>query len=242
MSGRREEWESFVAVGWSLAGFRDSRRALEALSCVAVRALPGARWGSVSRHRRGRLCTVAWSDPTARAVDGLQREAGVGPTIDTARLHTGCVSPDLSTERRWPGFGPHAVRALGVHGVVSARLAVDADDSDAVLTVYADHVGAFDGASCELLALLASAAAVGVAAVVNRELARDLTRALASNREIGVAMGVLMTRHQLSREQAFELLRSASQNRNEKLRDVATEVADTGVLPAVHGRHEPLPG
>jgi AmiR/NasT family two-component response regulator len=55
-------------------------------------------------------------------------------------------------------------------------------------------------------------------------------RALESNREIGVAMGILMQRHQLTREQAFDVLRGVSQDSNRKLSVVATEVADTGIL------------
>jgi hypothetical protein len=43
-------------------------------------------------------------------------------------------------------------------------------------------------------------------------------------------MGVLMNRHKISRSQAFDLLRVASQNTNRKLADIAVDVADTGVL------------
>ena len=60
--------------------------------------------------------------------------------------------------------------------------------------------------------------------------ATNLVRALESNREIGVAMGILMQRHQVSREVAFDLLRTASQDTNRKLSVVASEVADTGML------------
>ena len=58
----------------------------------------------------------------------------------------------------------------------------------------------------------------------------QLSGALTSNRDIGVPMGVLMQRHKLTREQAFDLLRVASQNGNRKLRDLAVEVGDTGEL------------
>jgi ANTAR domain len=51
------------------------------------------------------------------------------------------------------------------------------------------------------------------------------------SREIGTAMGVLMARNQMTQEEAFEALRGASQHLNRKLRDVAAEVVDTGVLP-----------
>jgi AmiR/NasT family two-component response regulator len=39
-----------------------------------------------------------------------------------------------------------------------------------------------------------------------------------------------MQRHRLSREQAFDVLRVASQDSNRKLSVVASEVADTGTL------------
>jgi hypothetical protein len=54
--------------------------------------------------------------------------------------------------------------------------------------------------------------------------------ALTSNREIGVAVGIVMVNHQLTDEQAFELLSRTSQHRNRKLRVIAHEVARTGVL------------
>ena len=61
--------------------------------------------------------------------------------------------------------------------------------------------------------------------------AANLLKALESNRETGVAIGVLMARHGLTREQAFDVLRHASQNSNRKLAHVAGEVAETGAYP-----------
>jgi AmiR/NasT family two-component response regulator len=71
---------------------------------------------------------------------------------------------------------------------------------------------------------------LAVSNVIAREKATQLESALASNREIGLAMGVLMTSFKLTREQAFDLLRIVSQHTHRKLRDVATEVADTGTI------------
>ena len=42
-----------------------------------------------------------------------------------------------------------------------------------------------------------------------------------------VAVGVLMARHHLTREQAFDILRLAGQRTNRKVSDIAREVADT---------------
>jgi len=63
-----------------------------------------------------------------------------------------------------------------------------------------------------------------------RDRAKNLERALASNRDIGTAVGVLIAQHKLTREQAFDLLRIASQNTNRKLHDVALDVIDTGAV------------
>ena len=58
----------------------------------------------------------------------------------------------------------------------------------------------------------------------------QLERAVSSNREIGVAVGILMVNHTLTDEQAFDLLSRVSQHTNRKLRLIALEVARTGAL------------
>jgi AmiR/NasT family two-component response regulator len=58
----------------------------------------------------------------------------------------------------------------------------------------------------------------------------DLQAALESNRRIGIAIGILMTRLRITDEAAFDLLRRASNDRNVKLRQVAEEVIYTGAL------------
>jgi AmiR/NasT family two-component response regulator len=58
--------------------------------------------------------------------------------------------------------------------------------------------------------------------------AEHLQRALVSNRQIGMAMGILMERYKLTQEQAFDRLRDLSQRSNVKLRDVAEQVICTG--------------
>lgn len=65
--------------------------------------------------------------------------------------------------------------------------------------------------------------------------AGHLERALASNREIGSAMGILMISHKLTSEQAFDLLRRTSQHGHRKLSVVAREVVETGVLELPSG-------
>ena len=58
----------------------------------------------------------------------------------------------------------------------------------------------------------------------------NLEIALVSGRRIGMALGILMARHGLTDQQAFERLRVASQTRRCKLRELAERVIFTGTL------------
>jgi ANTAR domain len=60
--------------------------------------------------------------------------------------------------------------------------------------------------------------------------AANLELALATNREIGQAIGILMATHHLTASQAFDQLRKASQHAHRKLREIAADVVETGTL------------
>ena len=47
-------------------------------------------------------------------------------------------------------------------------------------------------------------------------------------------MGILMQHHRFTREEAFDVLRVASQNSKRKLADIAAHVVETGALPIDH--------
>jgi AmiR/NasT family two-component response regulator len=61
-------------------------------------------------------------------------------------------------------------------------------------------------------------------------LAANLQIALASSREIGMAMGIVMDRHKLSTDQAFDLLARISQRQHRRVRELALEITETGAL------------
>lgn len=100
----------------------------------------------------------------------------------------------------------------------------------ASLNIYSDRAAAFDDGAAAIGLLLATHGALAIAAERHRERAVNLERALESSRVIGIAVGVLMSQHKVSRSEAFDLLRIASQNSNRKVRDVASQVALAGTL------------
>jgi hypothetical protein len=62
--------------------------------------------------------------------------------------------------------------------------------------------------------------------------ASHLKRALHHSRDIGAAVGVLMSRHRVTQEEAFQLLRRASQDQNRKLHEISLDVLRVGELSA----------
>ena len=64
-----------------------------------------------------------------------------------------------------------------------------------------------------------------------QERSRNLQIAVATNRQIGTAVGILMAEHKINSDEAFELLTTASHTLRRKLRDIAAEVTTTGELP-----------
>lgn len=59
-----------------------------------------------------------------------------------------------------------------------------------------------------------------------RQQAKDLGAGLASNREIGKAVGLLMAAHRVTEQEAFGILDRTSQDLNLKLADVAARVVE----------------
>ncbi len=212
---------------------------LDLLVDTAAEHIPGARWTSVTTLRQGRFSTDAASHDTARRVDAIQYEVGSGPCIDAALEDHVFVTGDLPRDDRWPAFATKAAEESPVRSVFAQRLTLHGHvPAIASLNVYSDAAEAFDEAALGVGLVLATHASLLVTATLERQHARNLERALQSNREIGVAMGILMQRHRITRDQAFHVLRVASQDSNRKLAEIATEVADTGTITM---RRWPLP-
>jgi PAS domain S-box-containing protein len=83
--------------------------------------------------------------------------------------------------------------------------------------------------------LLAKAFTLAVDRLVSDQQAASrqahLETAMQSHRQIGQAVGILVERHRLTPTQAFERLKSASQARNLKVREIASRVIETGLDP-----------
>ena len=111
------------------------------------------------------------------------------------------------------------------------RLLID-KRKGAALNLFSETPNMFDAESAGRAAVLAAFASVAINAVSKGDDAASLRRGLLSNREIGKAVGMLMLLHDMTEDQAFDLLRRHSQALNIKLADVARTVIERrGQLP-----------
>lgn len=209
------------------------RDPLEAVARMAVELIDRAEWASITRFADGEFETVALTDEKACEADAIQYAVGSGPCLD-AIIQDAVYRPnDLRRCEQWPEFGRRVYAEVGVESMLSYRLLKEGGDDDVIegLNIYSRTRAAFDDDDVLVGLMIATHGALAAQSIVNARKVENLQKALISNREIGTAMGVLMSRHNVTREQAFDLLRIASQNSNRKLRDVAVDVAETGALP-----------
>ena len=205
---------------------------LQRLVSVALERVPGTRWASVSHLRAGRFTTPAFTDEVATRADTLQYEFGSGPCVDAALDDSVYVTGDAAADSRWPKWGQRVASEVGVRSVFAQRLhLLDGSELIASLNIYSDQSSAFDEQAVGMGLVLATHAASILSETIAKDRATNLERALDSNREIGVAMGILMANGNLTTQQVFDQLRVASQDFNRKLHDIAADVALTGQLP-----------
>jgi hypothetical protein len=227
VAGQFEELELSLAAG------APEPLTQQRLVQFAVRGIPGAEHASVTVVHGGRAPrTAAASDELTPHWDQLQYDCGEGPGLDVIASNGFELVADLSTDTRWPRFARAVIAQTPARSMLSFRLFLN-DEDRAGLNLYATRPGAFTDRSVATGSMFAAYASMALLAAARLDTVGHLTRALETNREIGVAMGILMTKGLLTRSQAFEQLRLASQALNRKLYDIAGEVATTGALPVI---------
>ncbi|HET7488099.1 MAG TPA: ANTAR domain-containing protein [Acidimicrobiales bacterium] len=226
-----------VAVAQALVHADTIDGALDEVVQAATRTIGGCNDATFSMVAPGdEIVTPAAAHPAGPGLKLAlaQYQAAEGPCLDAIRAEAVIATPDVTADPRWPGLRALAIdtpcrAVLSVpvvderHHVVLGALccysyaAEGLDDSDAECAVLlAAHLGA-------VMALALDAAAAGRRVV-------ELGHAVQTRDVIGQAKGILMERQHLTAEQAFDVLRRASQRLNRKLVDIADELASTGAL------------
>ena len=131
----------------------------------------------------------------------------------------------------------------GALSSLSVPLRIDEDEQvTGAINIYAREPNAFDTASRTAATRFGPYAAVAAGNLHAYQGARDradnLQAALVTRGVIDQAKGILMDRHKLTADQAFQVLAQMSMKTNRKLYAVADELVHTGDLP---GNWSPAP-
>jgi transcriptional regulator with GAF, ATPase, and Fis domain len=222
----------FAALAEIIYQGSDAKEMYAAICVAATLAIRGCDHASLLVRENDRYVTVGASDRVAQHIDDLERRAGDGPCIDAIEEETPQIDTDLTRASQWPELASVLVAETPVRGAMGFRLRVD-KRKGAALNLFSDTPNLFDDESAGRAAVLAAFASVAINAIAKGEDAASLRRGLLSNREIGKAVGMLMLLHEVTENEAFDLLRRHSQALNIKLADVARAIIENrGQLPS----------
>jgi GAF domain-containing protein len=213
---------------------------LQELAALTVTVLTGELFCGITLRRDRHPVTVASSDARAARVDEIQYGHDQGPCLTSMRDGVVVLIEDLVEDVRW---GAYRVPAL-THGVRSSLSLPLGGDSGMIgaLNIYASEPRVFGPteqlAAARFAAEASRALALAVRLTERTEMSEHLQSALASRAVIDQALGVVMGQQRCTADEAFATLRTISQNRNVKLREVAAEIvtAVSGHPPADEAR------
>jgi GAF domain-containing protein len=195
------------------------------LACVGV---AGCEMAGITLLERDGPTTAAATSHAAATIDAIQYQANDGPCLDAYRRQVVNRIDSTVTDERWPEFSDGAA-AAGVRSALAFPLVVGGDGLGA-LNLYSSVESGFDGGDERTGAVFAVHASMTLANARaywrTDELRRNLERALATRGVIDQAKGIFMAREGLNADDAFEVLRRASQRANRKIYDLALDVVN----------------
>jgi GAF domain-containing protein len=208
---------------------------LQTVTELAKTVMSGHPEASVSLLVKDKPSTVVSTGQLAVDLDETQYERGHGPCLHAARTGELTEIADTRTESRWRDYSQRAAEA-GNLSSLSVPLTIDEDEQvSGALNFYARIPNGFDHDSRSAAQAFGSYAAVATGNMYAYQSARgmadNLQAALESRAVIDQAKGILIERHKLTPDQAFQLLAQVSMNANQRVRDVADHLVHTGELP-----------
>ena len=162
-------------------------------------------------------------DEIADRLDAVQSAAQSGPSVEATSLGK-IVASTPEAHPSWAQFWSVAGE-VGVTAALSIPLR-SGDTTYGALNVYATEPGPISEIEAGLARTLADHISNALALIDASALNTQLQEAITTRQLIGEAKGILMESESCTRDQAFDLLRRASQRTNRKLRDIAQEIVD----------------
>jgi GAF domain-containing protein len=200
---------------------------LEGVAAAGCSLLEGCSAASITLLQLDRPMTIASTSEVANALDDAQYRQGDGPCLTAAREERLVQLDHIADQAPWPAFAA-AAADRGIASSLSVPLLLNAPQLRGGLNLYADEEGSYDESDVAIAESFASQASTVVMNAIAywREFdqAANLVRAMEHRAEIEQAKGILMATQRCTADEAFDMLRRASQRENRKLREVAAEI------------------
>jgi hypothetical protein len=202
----------------------------DAVAGFAVTHLGADLAGVSLRPPEGDSVRLAASHAELVRLDDAEGESGRALGWPTPERGALISVADTRTDRRWPTWSSvvSRQRLLAVCLIEMTRLG----GRPVTLELFSRTAGAFDAR--ELPGVAAFARVIGLS-VHHTERRSNLARAMKTRDTIGQAQGILMERYGLTSEQAMQYLRRVSQDSQQKVQDIATQLVQSA------GRASPGP-
>ncbi len=219
--------ETFAEVARALLEERDVDPTLERICQLAVKTVDACEAAGISIAKGPKITSRSKTNDLPRVVDDIHSETQQGPSVDAIKEHDVFLTGSLAQEQRWPDFAQRAHEETGVESILSVRLFAS-EDTFGALNLYSSERDAFDDQDIAVASVFAAHAAVALTTARREE---QLEGKADSRDLIGMAKGIVMARQKVSDDEAFDILRRASQRMNVKLRELAERVVHPAAEP-----------
>ncbi|UXM91857.1 GAF and ANTAR domain-containing protein [Paenarthrobacter sp. JL.01a] len=184
----------------------------------------------ITLMRRRSAGTVASSGERARMLDELQYNFDDGPCLRACREITQVHIPDFAKDNTWPEYN-ELVTKHGIRSVLAVPFPLRDSAATAGLNLYSEHPNAFDQSAVQRANDYVEQSSKGLRLAVriaeHMQTAANLRAAMESRTVIDVATGIIIAQNRCTQEDAIELIKKASSNRNVKLRAVAQAIVES---------------
>ncbi|MEW1805875.1 GAF and ANTAR domain-containing protein [Pseudarthrobacter sp. NPDC080039] len=230
--------DDFEGIVDLIARTEDIKSVLDGITDYAAATMTGSIGVeiecAITLHRRKHTATIGGSSGRAVVLDRIEQTLGDGPCVEALQTGVPVLMGDVSSDGRWPEYRS-ALATAGVASALGIPMALDSE-SGAVLDFFAPAGGLFDeqavasGVRFADMAAKALRLAIRIASADQR--AENLKAAMDTRTVIDLACGIIMAQNKCSKDAAFDLLRSASNTRNQKLNELAQALVNRFSGPA----------
>jgi transcriptional regulator with GAF, ATPase, and Fis domain len=218
----------FARLADTLADDFDVVEFLHGLCADAVQVVGAETAGVMLADSRGGLRLLASSEERMRILELFELQSQQGPCLDAFRTGNTVTATASDGQRLWPLFAPQAAER-GFRFMCALPMQLRGTTVGA-LNLFRATDDPFAETDLEVAQAMAKVATTGLvqrrSLAESRLIGEQLQGALQSRIAIEQAKGALSEYLNVSVDEAFQRLRSQARNTNQKLSDVARDVAN----------------